>query len=287
MKRAPWFLLTGLVIGLGLGLLCAWVLCPVSYTQTAPASLRADFKDTYRSLIARAYAYDGNLPRAKARLALLGDPDPADTLAAQAQRALAAGRSMAEVRALGALAAALGEAPTPVQTAVSVSQVSPTATPRLRATATPTPVVAQSGTTATPVPTPVGFPTLPPTPTPLPTRTPQPAPTAGAPFLLRSQEPYCNPDDGPLLRIFMRDADEQPVPGMAISIHWLGGDEEIFTGLKPDIDPGYADFLMTPDVVYQVRPAYGTTVTDLQARECQADDGSRYWGGWTLIFAQP
>ncbi len=287
MKRAPWFLLTGLVIGLGLGLLCAWVLCPVNYTQTAPASLRADFKDTYRSLIARAYAYDGNLPRAKARLALLGDPNPADTLAAQAQQALAAGRPMAEVRALGALAAALGEAPTPVQTSVSVSQASPTATPRPQATATPTPVVAQSGTTATPAPTPVGFPTLPPTPTPLPTRTPQPAPTAGAPFLLRSQEPYCNPDDGPLLRIFMRDADDQPVPGMAIYIHWLGGDEEIFTGLKPDIDPGYADFLMTPDVVYQVRPAYGTTVTDLQARECQADDGSRYWGGWTLIFAQP
>ncbi len=161
-----------------------------------------------------------------------------------------------------------------------------TATPA----ATPTPAPSQA--TATPAATTeatavAGFPTLPPTPTPLPTRTPQPVATVGAPFVLHSQQVFCDPDRGPLLRIFLRDADDNPLPGVEIAIHWLGGDERLYTGLKPDIDLGYADFLMSPDEVYQVRPGYGATLTGLRARECETEDGDRYWGGWTLTFVQP
>ncbi len=287
--RRPWFLLTGLLLGLGAGLLLAWVVFPVRYTETAPDTLRPDFKEAYRALIARAYAYDHNLPRAQARLRLLGESHPAEALAAQAQRALAAGRPPAEVHALGELAAALGQAPgvpppatgVPPATATHASaSASPTATPTLGAVVS---------LTASPIPSPLpsGFPTLPPTPTPLPTRTPQPVSTAGAPLVLRALKPYCDPDAGPLLRIFVRDAAGNPLPGVEINIHWLGGDERIFTGLKPEIDPGYADFLMAQDEVYQVRPAYGVAVTDLRPRECQTDEGSRFWGGWTLTFVQP
>ncbi len=274
-RRPPWFLLTGLVLGLGVGLLLAWVVFPVRYTETSPDTLRPEFKEAYRALIARAYAYDHNLPRARARLRLLGESAPAGALAAQAQRALAAGRPSAEVHALGALAAALGEAPAPVPTASALSPSPPAAA------ASPT------GPANTPSPAPSGFPTLPPTPTPLPTRTPQPVGTAGAPLVLRALKPYCNPNDGPLLQIFVRDAAGSALPGVEINIHWLGGDERIYTGLKPDVDAGYADFLMAQHEVYQVRPAYGVTVTDLRPRECQADDGTRFWGGWTLTFVQP
>jgi len=291
MKRS-FFLLTGLLLGIALGLLCAWVLCPVQYTVTTPDALRSDFKDVYRSLVARAYAYDHNLPRARARLALLGEDTPADMLAVQAQRALAVGRPLEEVRALGALAAALGEAPAAQQPAATVMPTLPPAatdTPRptLAPTPTATAVPASTGTPAAATATPAGFPTLPPTPTPLPTRTPQPVATVGAPFVLRSQEVFCDPEAGPLLRIFLRDAEGNPLPGVEIAIHWLGGDEQIFTGLQPDIDLGYADFLMSPDEVYQVRPGYGAALTGLRARECETEDGERYWGGWTLTFVQP
>ncbi|HFC09289.1 MAG TPA: hypothetical protein ENJ54_05490 [Chloroflexi bacterium] len=288
-RRRPWFLLTGLLLGLGVGLFLAWVVFPVRYTETAPDTLRPDFKEAYRALIARAYAYDHNLPRARARLRLLGESQPAEALAAQAQRALAAGRPPAEVHALGELAAALGQAPgarLPVTASLAVGTASasatapPAATPTLVAMASPT-------RGATPSPVPSGFPTLPPTPTPLPTRTPQPVSTAGAPLVLRALKPYCDPDGGPLLRIFVRDAAGNPLPGVEINIHWLGGDERIYTGLKPDVDLGYADFLMVQDEVYQVRPAYGVAVTDLRPRECQTDEGSRFWGGWTLTFVQP
>jgi len=284
MRRRPWFLLTGLLLGLGLGLVCSWVLCPARYAQTSPETLRADFKETYRSLIARAYAYDHNLPRARARLELLGERAPAEALAAQAQRALAAGHSPTEVSALGDLAAALGAAPGSGAKPTVAPSTPPSLTPL--ATASPTPAHLPTPTVLAVASPPIA-PTLPPTPTPLPTRTPQPISTAGAPLVLKSMKMYCNPEDGPLLQIFVRDATDQPLPGVEIDIHWLGGDERIFTGLKPEIDPGYADFRMALDEVYQVRPAYGTTVTDLRARECETEEGDRFWGGWTLVFAQP
>ncbi len=287
-RRRPWFLLTGLLLGLGVGLLLAWVVFPVRYTETAPDTLRPDFKEAYRALIARAYAYDHNLPRARARLRLLGENDPAEALAAQAQRALAAGRPAAEVRALGELAAALGQAPAGARPSATASPAAKAPSATAPPAATPTRVAMASPTRgATPSPVPSGFPTLPPTPTPLPTRTPQPLGTAGAPLVLRALKPYCNPDAGPLLRIFVRDAAGNPLPGVEINIHWLGGDERIYTGLKPEIDPGYADFLMAQDEVYQARPAYGVAVTDLRPRECQTEEGERFWGGWTLTFVQP
>ena len=81
------YLLTGLLIGLGLGLLYAWVISPVKYVDTSPASLRADFKDGYRAAIASAYLASGNVERAQSRLALLGDPNPVQALVNQAQQA--------------------------------------------------------------------------------------------------------------------------------------------------------------------------------------------------------
>ncbi len=74
-KSFPWYLITGLVLGFLLGLLYAWWVNPVVYSNTEPATLRADFKDNYRLTIAQAYAASGDLDRAESRLALLQDED--------------------------------------------------------------------------------------------------------------------------------------------------------------------------------------------------------------------
>lgn len=108
-ERGPWYLLTGLVLGAVLGLAYAWMVQPVRYINTSPATLRTDFKDRYRALIASAYAANGDLVRARARLELLQDENPYQTLAGQAQRTLAEGRSPNEARSLGLLAAAIGQ----------------------------------------------------------------------------------------------------------------------------------------------------------------------------------
>lgn len=105
-KAGSWYLITGLILGLLFGLAYAWLVDPVIYENTTPASLKDSYKDTYRSMIAQTYQETGNLTRAVNRLALLEDPDPVYALGVQAQQALAE-RQPEEAHALALLASAL------------------------------------------------------------------------------------------------------------------------------------------------------------------------------------
>lgn len=105
-KRGSWYLLTSLVLGLILGLIYTWVINPVIYSHSTPASLGENDKATYRSLIAEAYSATGDLERAEFRLALLEDENPVYALGSQAQRCMAEGNPT-EAYALALLASAL------------------------------------------------------------------------------------------------------------------------------------------------------------------------------------
>ena len=130
-ERGPWYLLTGLIIGIILGVLYTRYLQPVEYIDTSPALLRQDFKDQYRLLIAVAYSANGDLVRAKARLELLKDPDVFRALSEQAQHSLAENGSSIEARSLGLLAIALGQAPPGPALAVTQAAQTPTSAPSL------------------------------------------------------------------------------------------------------------------------------------------------------------
>ena len=128
MKLLIWAVLS-LLVGLGLGLAYAWGINPVAYKDTSPASLSAEYKAAYVRLVAGALAVDGNVERARARLADLGEANSAARIAALAQQAAASGESVQTVRALAALASALGAGPmTPTPLA------SPTVTPTVTQT---------------------------------------------------------------------------------------------------------------------------------------------------------
>ena len=295
-ERGPWYLLTGLMIGAALGVLYAWVLQPVQYTNTTPASLRADFKDQYRALIASAYMADGDLVRARARLDLLKDQDVYQVLAVQAQQSLAAGKAPQEARALGMLAVALGQSPPTLPAPAVPTEGSPSAPPLALETQAITPTLTSTATLITTpsggTPTPTGQatqpgPTFAPTITLLPTRTPSPTP--GAPFALKSEELSCKDDLGtPLVIVQASDAAGQGVPGVEAVVEWDGGESHFFTGLKPELGTGYADFAMTPGVVYTLRlAAGGQIIPNLTPTECEGQDGGRYWGSWVLVFTQP
>jgi hypothetical protein len=302
-RRGPWYLLTGLVIGLAIGLVYAWVIRPVQFTNTFPSTLRADYKDRYRALIAAAYMADNNLVTARARLDLLQDQDLYGTLAEQAQRTLAEGKSPQEARALGLLAVALGQAPakatafspaTPGGPSVTVTAASTTPLPvNSLLTATVTSTVSSGAIFSLTIQTPTvrvlkttQLPTA--TDTPLPTRTP--VPTPAAPFVLASKEKVCDPNlSAPLIQVQAQNADGQAVPGVEVIVNWGTSEENhFFTGLKPELGQGYADFTMTPGVVYTLRLAGGgQPIPDLAASECEATNGDRYWGSWLLLFGQP
>ncbi len=304
-KRGPWYLLTGLIIGVALGLVYAWIIQPVQYTNTPPSSLRADFKEQYRTMIALAYLANNDLVRARARLELLQDQDLYRILAEQAQRKLAEGKYPEEARALGLLAVALGQAPPPptqtpaTQVAANetpTSPAAPSASPTTRViipspTLTPETAVITTTTASAPQATVSGSPrasaTLRPTSTPLPTRSPTPTP--GAPFVLDRQQLVCNPNLGEsLIQVEVFDSAGQPVPGVEVVINWDGGENHFFTGFKPEISLGYADFVMTPGVVYTLRLADGgQIIPGLTPSECEGSGNTRYWGSWRLIFVQP
>lgn len=286
MSRRILETLAALAAGFAIGLLVAWVISPVRYVDTTPDSLRADFKDQFRTAIASAYAASGNLDRARARLVLLGDADPVQALSAQAQRMLAAGQPFEVAQQVAQLAtdlrsgvASIGPSPT----APSGNTVVPDTAVPLATAVTEVPLFPSASPTAEIAPSAEIINTS----TPRPTSTP--IPTPAAPFQLVSQDQVCNPNltDG-LLQISINDRNGHAMPGVEISITWDNGQENFFTGLKPEISNGYADYVMQPGISYALRVANtGTPVPDLRAPACPMVGGQTFVGGLKLTFQQP
>jgi hypothetical protein len=281
--------LGGLGLGLALGLLYAWVLAPVQYVDTAPASLRADFKDQFRIMIAAAQSANGNLPRAQTRLALLGDPDPAAALMEQSRRS-----SGQAALALAGLAQAIGPSVSAEPSQTATLPATETSSPLPSASATPVSSATRGpprGTRAgpTPIQTASSLPSNTPRSTFTPRPTLTPTATAGAPFALVSQEVVCDQDIQPgLLQVEISDGDGKPVAGAEILIAWQGGQESLFTGLKPELGDGYADFAMQAGVVYSLRLAMESeTASDLSIPACESPDGTPFGGAIRLEFEQP
>ena len=294
MKRLMLACFLAIIAGLGVGLAYAWAIAPLRYVDTAPNTLRSDFKDQFRTLIASAYSSDHNLDRARARLALLGDADPLEALTAQAQRMLASGAAFQAVQQVAGLASDLqaGQASTrPASTLAQIAQstAAPSATTMSSPTSATQAIISPPTTTATePTPTEAVTPTsVFDTPTARPTRTPLPTPSA--PFELVSQTQVCSPNlTTGLMQISVLDQHRHQMPGVEIDISWAGGEESFFTGLKPEIGDGYADYLMQAGVVYSLRIGRsGDLVPNLTAPSCPDTGGQTYLGGLKLVFQQP
>jgi hypothetical protein len=284
MRRVPWEFLLALFAGLGLGLIYSWLISPLPVTNAGPLALHSDFKESYRSAIAASYAATGNLARAQARLALLGDADPIEALNAQAQRMLTNTETIEGADEVAALALAMqdgpGENPT-AQASQVVEEIDVAVTETLPPLSSDAPIT----TTATPELVATEATILPATPRP----TQTPPPTIGAPFTLTAQDSICdtNLPDG-LLQVLVLNSNRRQLPGVEIVITWDGGGEQFFTGLKPELGNGYADYTMTSNVTYTVQLASGSDVaTGLTPPTCQAPNGESYFGGIKLTFQQP
>jgi hypothetical protein len=279
-RRGNLYLLTGLLLGLALGLLVSWVLLPVQYVDSAPGALSAASQDEYRRTIALAYQSSGDLERARERLRLLNPADAAQALAAQAQRVLAENRPPQEARALALLAADLSrpagsvqaQEPQAVSAGASASP-SPAASATLALHVTSTAeagevAAVQTATPALPTHTPTATPTPRPTFTPRPTATPMRV--LDSPFTLKSRQEICDGSAPPgLLQVYVFDAAGKPLPGVRVTVLWENGEDVFFTGLAPQISPGYGDFAMTAGVTYSLRVAEASKpVTGLAVPSC-------------------
>lgn len=237
--------LAGFVIGLALSLTYTWVIDPPPLTDTTPAVLNPGDREIYTVLIAAAYVADGDLDRAKSRLAELEDPDTTKTteqivlrIVAMAERYINESRDARDIRALARLADALGGTSAAMRPFI--------ATPT--STSTPTPTL----TLQPPTPTPTRVMRITPTPTatPTPRRTPTAEPVEV--FEVVQSTALCDPATDGLLRVYVRDEEGKGLPGVQMAVNWPGGEDRFFTGFKPEVDPGYADFEMEPGEIYQV-----------------------------------
>jgi hypothetical protein len=278
-KRGNWYLLTALMLGLTLGLVYSWVISPISQVDTHPDSLRPDYKDIYRTLISRAYLANNNIPRAEARLELIGDEKPALALAAQAQRFLAEGGDTEMAKILANLSAALQsfasleETPVPNQDSAASTESSedqPTESDDQENNG------GDSAGDATPTDEIITSPT--------------PEPTESPPFILQDSSPICDPTlDESLIQVIATDGAGDGIPGITLQVS-LGIDpkETFYTGLKPELGLGYADYSAEPGLTYQLEiPDSGLIITDIEVPTCQNDAGESYWGSWEVYITHP
>jgi hypothetical protein len=111
MRIRPLYLLIGAALGLAAGLIFGWVVSPVEYVNTAPSSLRADYRTDYILMTAQAYAADGDLTLAQRRLAALGPHPGLDEVVAAIDYATQHSFSSADLQVLNQLGVALRRAP--------------------------------------------------------------------------------------------------------------------------------------------------------------------------------
>ena len=275
-RQPPLYLITGIVIGLLIGLFVSYVLLPVRYNDTSPDTLSAEQKAVYRALAARAYLYDADQARAFSRIALLGDENVGNVLISQAQQMVSADGDVLAARGLALLASVLTNPKTFITPLASIQSihVSPT-------NSTQGPEI-----TDTPVPA---------SPTPFMTYTPRPTstlqPTQGTPYqLVGDPKSICNPgSSATLLKVYVYDTQGKGVSSVRIQISVPdGGSSDFYTGLYPEISSGYADYEMAAGNTYSLRIGDGgEIIPGLAIPQCEKSDGSTYPGSLEIKFKQP
>jgi hypothetical protein len=254
--------------GAALGLAYAWLIEPVTFSETSPAQVMKSYREAWLIMSAEALAQDADWERTQARLNALRDANLPQTLAELFERYQAKGPN-STARALARLADRLN-ARTPAMQVYLAEIIAPTPeiVPPIEAAVTPRPIAS-----AIPTATPELLPTLAPTATPVPdyqalervaicTHSPQP----------------------PQIRVIVKDQFGESVPGKEVLITWEGGGQDRFvTGFKPEVDPGYGDFDMQPDLAYNVGVDKPTSVivSGLRADPCETDGRT----SWRLILA--
>jgi hypothetical protein len=267
--KLRWLVLITFVIGLGAGLAYAWLIDPVTYSESSPALVTRAYREGWLLMTAEAYAQNGDWARTRIRLDALHDTQLGQTVADLFDRYHAYGPNAA-ARALAQLADRLGTKTAGMLVYLSTPQVTPTRAP---ATIEPTHMASKLPPTSIPTSTatPEPLPTLPPTVTPVPD------------YRLIERVAECVPSGVvPQLRVFIQDELGNSVAGKEVWVTWDGGADRFFTGFKPEIDPGYGDFDMALDQTYNVGVDKPTSVlvSNLRAEPC----GEAGHTSWRLVF---
>lgn len=267
----------GLAIGLGAGLFYTWQVDPVIERNTGPDKLREEDQINYVIAVGLDYAYTGNLDRAYNLLAQVEPGDDPFQVAADTVCTLTRqGRiqTSADIQAIRNLIAIFqGQPDVQANCDIGVFSVSNTPTPTPQVTLpTPTPTLPPIATkTATPE-VPIVQETIPVGPN-------ATQPSIAGQMEVVAQRQFCDAANPGMIEIYVQEETSIQIPGVAIEVRWAGtGGQQsqvFYTGLKPEIGLGYADFKMEPGVAYIVSlPDYGATTERLEARTDGCESGA-------------
>lgn len=287
-RQPPYYLLTGLLLGLALGFVLTMVILPVQYSNVPPETLNSTDKDRYRLMIAMAFQANQDLGRASSRLGLLRDDDVAGQLIQQSRRSETKSDAqvllnMAQVIQNPLAQPVVQSQPTDEFPATEQAEFTLTSTSPATETMMPTqPIDETQSVTSTPQPTRLQS-------TAIVINSPTPNLSSDLPFQLSENEIICNVSySEPLIQVEVFDAKGEPLPNARITVTWSTGQDTFFTGFYPEISLGYADFSMTPATLYSVKVGnIGEMVTDLTASECNDESENTFWGSIYLRFDAP
>jgi hypothetical protein len=275
-------LFTGVAVGLLGGLVYAWGVEPIEYVDVGPWMMGADYREEWVRLAALSYVADGNLERARWRLADLDREDIAGAMGALIDEYAAAGRSAETMRRLTVLAQTLG-VQTPAMLVYLETSVAPPVPPPAP-TDTPPPTLVPTLVPPEPTITLTPEPTIKPTRTPYPpTATPGPRP----PFQLATKEQICEQGQKPHIEVVVQDEAGAGVPGVEVWLMWDGGSDRAVTGLKPERGMGYADFDAEQGVDYSIGISElgAPLVSGLRLESCPEEKGKEpLVGSWRIVL---
>lgn len=264
-------LLLGVIIGLPPGLYYAWEVEPVEYVQTAPQSLRSDYRRIYLSLIAQAHAATGDTERAAERLAVFQSDDIGQELTSLAQREAAQGGPAARAQALARLAEEIAQikgqiSQVPAGSTGSAAAARATTSPPFRSTST-------------------NRPTRPATLTDRLSPSASPTEMVIYTYTLTERAIACpGPTFPPEIMVEITDEGGDPVPGVRLTVLWDEGQDRFYTGLQPQVSPGYADFEMEVGVDYALQVEDSPLlVIDISSESCRWENGL-YPGSVRLVI---
>ena len=86
-----------------------------------------------------------------------------------------------------------------------------------------------------------------------------------------------------MLRVTVQDASGQPIPNVELLIRWSNSEDRFYTGLKPGVGPGYADFELDKGQTYQLSVVgmESEVATGIVADLC-TDEG--HMASWDVVF---
>lgn len=259
----------GMILGLLLGLGCAWLLGPLHEFNTEPYQLRPEARHHYMAAIALEFMQSGDLARAISRLAELRprqDPIQAMALAAcelGSSGYLETDSGIAAVRAMTAFYQLQGRSGCADRLLPALEAVHIKATPASRPA---------NGARAPALPskTPVAI-----------IRPAAPlvgqvaARPAGRRFEGRLASVFCDPTRRGIIEVTVTDLLGEGLPGERIGVYWEGGESLFASGLKVERGDAYADFRMRADIDYTIAmpDASEPLAESLRAEPCLASGG--------------